>query len=74
MKRRYEYLNAEERAPIMVMKGQNASVRKIAQTLGRCCSTIRRKLQYRSIESGDCRSRPTGERARELRSIQRRRR
>lgn len=45
MKKLYEYLNAEERAPIMVMKGQNASVRKIAQTLGRCRSTIRREVQ-----------------------------
>ncbi len=34
MKKRYEHRNAEERATIMVMKGQSASVRAIARTLG----------------------------------------
>jgi len=71
MKRRYEHLNAEERATIMVMKGQNASVRTIARMLGRCCSTISREVQRNTIESRVYSARRADERARELRSIQR---
>ena len=73
MKKRYEHLNAEERATIMVMKGQSASVRAIARTLGRCCSTISREEQRNTTESRVYSARRAGERARELRSIQRRR-
>ncbi len=72
MKKRYKHLNAEERATIMVMKGQNASVRAIARTLGRCGLTISREVQRNTTESRVYSARHAGERARELRSIQRR--
>lgn len=72
MEIRYEHLNAEERATIMMMKDQNASVRTIARTLGRCCSTVSREVQRNTIENRVYNARRAGERARELRSIQRR--
>jgi transposase, IS30 family len=73
MKKRYEHLNAEERATIMVMKGQSASVRTIARMLGRCCSTVSREVQRNTTEDCVYSARRAGDRARELRGMQRRR-
>lgn len=73
MKKRYKHLNAEERATIMVMKGQNASIRTIAPKLGRCCSTTSREVQRNTTESRVYSARRAGERAREPRSIRSRR-
>ena len=73
MRKRYEHLNAEERATIMVMKGQSASVRAIARTLGRCCSTVSREVQRNTTEDCVYSARRAGDRARELRGMQRRR-
>ena len=64
MKKRYEHLNAEERATIMVMKGQSASVRAIARTLGRCCSTVSREVQRNTTEDCVYSARRAGDRAR----------
>jgi IS30 family transposase len=72
MKKRYEHLNAEERATIMIMRSQDASVRAIARTLGRCASTISREVSRNTIVSGSYSARRAGERARELRIMQRR--
>jgi IS30 family transposase len=72
MKKRYEHLNAEERATIMIMRSQDASVRAIARTLGRCASTISREVCRNTIVSGSYSARRAGERTRELRIMQRR--
>jgi IS30 family transposase len=72
MKKRYEHLNAKERATIMIMRTQDASVRAIARTLGRCASTISREVCRNTIVSGSYSASRAGERARELRIMQRR--
>ena len=53
----------------MVMKGQSASVRAIARSLGRCISTISREVQRNPAEAQVYSARRAGE----LRSMQRRR-
>ena len=54
----YRHLSIEARESIMVLRAQNASLQKIADTLGYHKSTISRKLkrnsidgQYRAIEA-----------------------
>jgi IS30 family transposase len=73
MKKRYEHINAEERATLMVMRGQSANVRAIARTLGRCCSTVSREVQRNTTEDCVYSARRADDRARELRGMQRRR-
>jgi hypothetical protein len=56
----------------MVMKGQNASARKIARTLDRCCSTIICEVHLNTTESRVYSPKRAGERARELRKAYKR--
>lgn len=72
MKKRYEHLNAEERATIMIMRSQNASVRAIARTLGRCASTIGREIGRNTAKGWSYSAKRAGERARQRRVMQRR--
>jgi IS30 family transposase len=57
----------------MVMTGQSAGLRAIVRILGRCGSTISREVRRNNTENSVYSARRSGERARELRSIQKRR-
>lgn len=56
MGKHYEQLSAEERAVIMVMRSAGASVRAVAEQLGRSASTISRELLRNGDRSASGRS------------------
>lgn len=68
----YEHLSAEERATLMVMKGQNCKVREIARVLHRAPSTISRELSRNATEDKPYDAKAAGQRARRLTQTPRR--
>ena len=63
----YEQLSAEERATLMLMRGEGCSVRAMARTLCRAPSTISRELSRNADEVGGYDARAAGVRARRMR-------
>ena len=63
----YEQLNAEERATVMLMRGEGCSLRAMARKLHRAPSTISRELARNAGEAGAYDARDAGIRARRLR-------
>jgi hypothetical protein len=62
--RHYEQLSAEERATVMLMRGEGCSLRAMARKLHRAPSTISRELVRNTGESGSYDARAAGIRAR----------
>ena len=63
----YEHLSAEERATIMLMRGEGCSLRAMARRLHRARSTISRELARNSGDTSAYDARQAGARARALR-------
>ncbi len=63
----YEHLSAEERATIMLMRGEGCSLRAMARRLHRAPSTISRELARNSGDTSAYDARQAGARARALR-------
>ena len=73
MQKSYNHLKPEERAAVMLMMRDGATVRSVARTLSRVPSTISRELKKNCPNGQNYEAAAAGERARDKR-LQRRRR
>ena len=72
MEKSYNHLRPEERATVMLMMREGATVRSVASTLGRAPSTISRELQRNCPDGQRYEAAVAGDRAREKQHQRRR--
>lgn len=73
MEKSYNHLKPEERATVMLMMREGATVRSVARTLSRAPSTISRELKRNCPDGQIYEAAAAGDRAREMRYERRRR-
>jgi IS30 family transposase len=72
MEKSYNHLKPEERATLMLMMREGATVRSVARTLSRAPSTISRELKRNCSDGRIYEAAAAGDRAREKRYERRR--